>query len=85
MATVFRDFYGVIFVDYMEKGKTINEEYYAGLLQRLDKEIKNGRPYLAQNKILFDQIIRTELQIDSTSTVLSRFHPVWIFAIFQVK
>ena len=33
----------VIFVDYVEKDKTINGEYYAGLLQHLDQEIKNKR------------------------------------------
>jgi hypothetical protein len=53
MATVFWDSHGIIFVDYLEKGKTINGEYYAGLLQRLDTEIKNKRPHLAKKKILF--------------------------------
>jgi histone-lysine N-methyltransferase SETMAR len=55
MATVFWDSYGIIFVDYLEKDKTINGEYYAGLLQRLDTEIKNKRPHLAKKKILFHQ------------------------------
>ena len=27
--------YGLIFVDYLEKGKTMNGVYYAGLLPRL--------------------------------------------------
>ena len=53
MATVFWNFYGVIFVDYLEIGKAISGQYYARLLQRLDQEIKNKRPHLARKIILF--------------------------------
>lgn len=53
MATVFWDARGIIFVDYLEKGKTINGEYYANLLQRLSDEIKKKRPHLAKKKVLF--------------------------------
>ncbi|XP_014467559.1 PREDICTED: histone-lysine N-methyltransferase SETMAR-like, partial [Dinoponera quadriceps] len=34
-------------------GKTINGEYYANLLQRLNEEIKQKRPHLAKKKVLF--------------------------------
>lgn len=53
MATVFWDAKGIIFIDYLEKGKTINGQYYAELLQRLKDEVKNKRPHLAKKKILF--------------------------------
>lgn len=53
MATVFWDALGVIFVDYLEKGKTITGEYYASLLEQLKTKIKEKRPHLARKKILF--------------------------------
>ena len=37
----------------LEKGKTVKEEYYAGLLQRLNQKIENRRPHSAKKKILF--------------------------------
>lgn len=53
MATVFWDAQGIIFIDFLQKGKTINGEYYASLLDQLNKEIKTKRPHLAKKKILF--------------------------------
>ena len=53
MASVFWDMHGVIFIDYLEKGKTITGEYYCGLLDKLKEEIKKNRPYLNKKKVLF--------------------------------
>jgi hypothetical protein len=36
MASVFWDDEGNLFIDYLEKGKTITREYYSNLLTRLD-------------------------------------------------
>ncbi|XP_076623122.1 histone-lysine N-methyltransferase SETMAR-like [Colletes latitarsis] len=55
MASVFWDVRGIIFIDYLEKGKTINDEYYANLLQRLSDKIKEKRPHLVKKKVLFHQ------------------------------
>ena len=44
MASVFWDAKGVVFVDYLPKGKTINGEYYANLLRQLRQAIKAKRP-----------------------------------------
>ncbi|XP_023217030.1 histone-lysine N-methyltransferase SETMAR-like [Centruroides sculpturatus] len=55
MATVFWDTRGIIYTDYLEKGKTITGEYYASLLHRLSEEIKEKRPHLKKKKILFHQ------------------------------
>ncbi|XP_025263254.1 histone-lysine N-methyltransferase SETMAR-like [Camponotus floridanus] len=52
MATVFWDSQGVVFIDYLEKGK-ISGEYYAALLEHLNNAIKIKRPYLAKKKVLF--------------------------------
>ncbi|KAF7271269.1 hypothetical protein GWI33_015838 [Rhynchophorus ferrugineus] len=39
MASVFWDAQGIIFIDYLEKGRTINSDYYIALLDRLKVEI----------------------------------------------
>src|SRR6476469_7374838 len=53
MATVFWDSRGIIFTDYLEKGRTITGQYYADLLDRFDAELMRKRPHLAQKKVLF--------------------------------
>jgi histone-lysine N-methyltransferase SETMAR len=40
MASVFREAEGILFIDYIEKGKTITGEYYSNLLTRLDEKIR---------------------------------------------
>ncbi|XP_039303461.1 histone-lysine N-methyltransferase SETMAR-like [Solenopsis invicta] len=54
MATVFWDSRGIIFIDYLVKGETINGEYYAALVDKLKAIIKKKRLHLAK-KILFHQ------------------------------
>jgi hypothetical protein len=39
MASVFQDAESILFIDYIEKGKTITGEYYSNLLTRLDEKI----------------------------------------------
>ena len=43
MAPVFWDAHGVLFIDYLEKGKTMNSERYIGQLMRSKKEIDKKR------------------------------------------
>jgi len=50
MASVFWDAEGILFIDYLEKGKTITGEYYSNLLTTLDKEIREKRPSLQKKK-----------------------------------
>ena len=45
IASVFWDAHGVIFIDYLEKGRTITGEFYAALLDRLVDEIRKKRPH----------------------------------------
>lgn len=40
MVTAFWDSHRIIFIDYLEKGKTINAAYYAALLQRFSDDIR---------------------------------------------
>lgn len=53
MASVFWDANGIIFVDYLEKGKTITGAYYSSLLDRLKIEIAEKRPHLKKKKPLY--------------------------------
>ena len=53
MATVFWDARGMIYIDHLEKEKTITGAYYALLLHLSSEEIKKKRPHL--KKILFHQ------------------------------
>ena len=43
MASIFWDSQGVIMIDYLEQGRTINGAYYAGVLRRLRLEITRKR------------------------------------------
>ena len=42
MASVFWDTHDILFIDYLEEGKTINSNYYIALLDRLNAEIKKN-------------------------------------------
>ena len=53
MASVFWDTHGILFIDYLEKGKTINSDYYCALLDRLKKEITKKRPHMQRKKFSF--------------------------------
>ena len=53
MAFVFRYSSGILFIDYLEKGKKINRDYYCALLDRLQEEITRKRPHLLKKKYIF--------------------------------
>ena len=55
MASVFWDAHGIVFIDYLEKSKTINSDYYIALLDRLSAETKKKRPHMEKKKVLFHQ------------------------------
>lgn len=55
MASVFWDADGILMIDYLPKGQTINGEYYANLLDKLHQCIQQKRPGLAKKKIIFHQ------------------------------
>ena len=50
MSSVFWDAHGILFSDYLEKGKTINSDYYMTLLDLLSEEIKKKRPHVQKEK-----------------------------------
>ena len=53
MVCVFWDAHGVIFIDYVEKGRTITGAYYAALLDQLLYEIRKKRLHMKEKIILF--------------------------------
>ena len=53
MASVFWDAHEVIFIYYLERGRTITGAYYAALLDRLVDEIRKKWPHFKKKKILF--------------------------------
>lgn len=55
MATVFWDSKGILMTDYLDKGFTINGQYYASLLSQLKTAIKSKRPGKLKKGVLFHQ------------------------------
>jgi hypothetical protein len=53
MASVFWDAEGILFIDYLEKGKTITGEYCSNLLTRLDEKNCEKRTDLQTKKSSF--------------------------------
>ncbi|GFV36022.1 mariner Mos1 transposase [Trichonephila clavipes] len=53
MTSAFWDTHGIIFIDYLKKGK--KRDYYVALLERLKCEIAEKRPHLKKKKVLFHQ------------------------------
>jgi len=51
MTSVFWDAEGILYIDYLEKGKTITGEYCSNLLTRLNKKIREKRLGLQKKKI----------------------------------
>ncbi|XP_014475539.1 PREDICTED: uncharacterized protein LOC106744915 [Dinoponera quadriceps] len=49
LATVFWDAHGIIFIEYLEKGRTITGEYYASL-DRMNDEIKKKTASFSEEK-----------------------------------
>lgn len=58
MATVFWDARGIIHVDYLQKGKTINGEYFANLMGQFNVSLKKKRPHLTKKKVLFHRTMQ---------------------------
>ena len=55
MASVFWDMHGILLIDFLSKGQTINSDYYIALLDRLEDAIKKKRPHMAKKKSLRQQ------------------------------
>ena len=72
MASVLWDAHRILFIDYLEKGKTINSDYYMALLDRLIAEIKKKRPHMQKKKVLFHQDNAPRLKSMKTMVKLNK-------------
>ena len=50
LASVFWDVQGILFIDFLEKRRTVNSEYYRALLVRLKEEIAPKWPHMKKKK-----------------------------------
>ena len=55
MATIFCDAHGVIHIDYIQKGRTINGEYYAKFTGLIQWWFEEKKLHLGKEKVLFHQ------------------------------
>lgn len=55
MASVFWDTHGILLIDFLKKGQTMDSDYYVAVLDRLDNAIQQKRPHTANTKHLFHQ------------------------------
>ena len=55
MASVIWEAYGILIIDYLEKGENINSDYYMAILDRLSAEIMKKRPQTQKKRVLFHQ------------------------------
>ena len=74
MAFVFWDVHGILFIDYFEKGKIINIDYYMALLDRLSAEIKKKRPHMQRKKVLFNQY---NLPCQKSNAIMTNLHELY--------
>jgi len=63
MALVFWNAESILFIDYLEKGKTITGEYYSNLLTRLDEKIHEKRPAFQKKKSSFIRTVHLPTKV----------------------
>ncbi|KAL7729269.1 hypothetical protein ACLKA6_009721 [Drosophila palustris] len=79
----FWDAHGIIFIDYLQKGQTINSDYYMALLERLKDEIAKKRPHITKKKSVVPPRQCTVSQINENNGKIERIrlriasHPLY--------
>ena len=73
MVVVFWDSVGVILVDFMSKGTTINSDVYIDTLKKLKAIIQRVRPALEMTKVLLQHDNARPHTILKTCEVISSF------------
>ena len=74
---VFWDAQGILFIDYLEKGRTINSKYYVALLVCLKEEITKREPQM-KKKVLFHQENALCHKLITTIAKLHELHFKWL-------
>ena len=96
--TVFWDAHGILFINFLEKGRTINCEYYMALLVRFKWELQKTTPNGEEKSALSPRqytvsqvdrnngkIARIALQIASPTTVFSGSHSQQLLPVCRPK
>ena len=85
LASVFWDAQAILFIDYLEKGRAINSEYYIALLVRLKEEIAKKRPQMkkkrssltkAMHRVIWQNYMNCTLNYFCTHPILHIWPPV---------
>ena len=71
LASIFWDEQGILFINYLEKERTINSEYCVALLVHLKEEITKQRPQMKKKKVLFHQ---DNLPCHKLITTMAKLH-----------
>lgn len=66
-AIIFWNARGVVYINYLEKGRKLNGSYYANLLDRFNEDL-NEKTTIAKKKVLFHQNEHTR------AVVMGKFH-----------
>ena len=74
LASAFRDAQGILFINYLEKGRTINNEYYIALLVRLKEEVTKKRPQMKKKKCSFTKTMKPCHKSIATMAKLHELH-----------
>ena len=69
MDPFFRDTKGILLLDSLEKGQTINREYYANLLDQLNVKTREKRSGLAKKKIFDQDNVRPHICVVSVAKI----------------
>ena len=64
LASVFWDAQSILFIDYLERGRTINSKYHIALLVCLKEEIAKKRSQMKKKKVPFHQDNAPVSQVD---------------------
>ena len=83
LASVFWYTHGILYVNYLEKGKPMNSINYMALLVRLKGEIAKKRPQMRKNEVLFHQDNAREIAFSSTVSSGSGFQQ--LLSVFRPK
>ena len=68
LASVFWDAQDILFIDYLEKGRTINSEYYITLLVHMQEKIAKKQPQMKKKKSALSPRHWTVSQVDHNNS-----------------
>ena len=74
LSSAFWDMQGILFINYFEKGRSINSKYHIELLVCLKEEIAKKWPQMKKKKVLFHQDNALRHKLITTMAKLHQLH-----------